>query len=575
MQPAAIGPYKIERELGRGGMGEVYLAHDARLDRHVAVKALPPHMAQEPERLARFQREARVLASLNHPNIAAIYGLEEADAHQYLILEFIDGETLADRLVNGPVPVDEALSLARQIAEALEAAHEKGIIHRDLKPGNVMINQNGQVKVLDFGLARTAEGPVSSTNVTAKPDSATVTTPARHSPTIPGAIMGTAGYMSPEQVRGEVVDARSDVFSLGVVLWEMVTGRRLFAADTELEELRLILSGPIEPPDQVEPSVPEPLGRVAMRALERDKHKRFASARDFARALATECGDLHFDVDECAAFMKDRFASKMESTRKLFEAAAATVSEAEVEEAARAYRDSRQHDEKGKTPARPRVAAAKSPKVSANKLPQVSASKLPKASANKLKPVGASARKLPLVETDTEAQVPVAPAPTGERPAVKNLLVVGALAIVVAVGALVVWKLAGGAPVAEEGGLGPVTPDIAAIPGAGGPEDEPDTPADVPPQKAADSRPGDSRTSEPKTPSKAKGEVTLVLLPEGTVTKGKQELGRGMMMTFSLPVGTHLVTVVGPDGVKRKLSLPVQQGKNKPLKLQVAELPAQ
>lgn len=291
MQPAAIGPYKIERELGRGGMGEVYLAHDARLDRHVAVKALPPHMAQEPERLARFQREAKVLASLNHPNIAAIYGLEEADAHQYLILEFIDGETLADRLVNGPVPVDEALSLARQIAEALEAAHEKGIIHRDLKPGNVMINQNGQVKVLDFGLARTADGPVSSTNVTAKADSPTVTTPARHSPTIPGAIMGTAGYMSPEQARGKPVDKRSDIFSFGCVLYEMLTGAGPFPGETVTDSLGAILHR--EPNWAILPAnTPPRVRELLARCLAKDRRNRLqdiGDARiDLERAISAQ-----------------------------------------------------------------------------------------------------------------------------------------------------------------------------------------------------------------------------------------------------------------------------------------------
>ncbi|MCC6335597.1 MAG: protein kinase [Myxococcales bacterium] len=563
-----IGKYDVLAQLTSGGMAELCLgctAGPGGFRKYVVLKRILPDAANDEVFVQMFLDEARITAAFSHANIAQVFDLgEDRKSGLYVAMEFIPGQNLNEVVEAcarqaAVLPLGFSVAVVHDCALALHYAHTfklptgepSPVIHRDVAQKNVMVTYEGQVKLLDFGIAK-AKNALSRTKA--------------------GTVKGTAGYMSPEQVRGEVVDARSDVFSLGVVLWEMVTGRRLFAADTELEELRLILSGPIEPPDQVEPSVPEPLGRVAMRALERDKHKRFASARDFARALATECGDLLFDVDERAAFMKDRFASKMESTRKLFEAAAATVSEAEVEEAARAYRDSRQHDEKGKTPARPRVAAAKSPKASANKLPQVSASKLPKVSANKLKPVGASARKLPLVETDTEAQVPVAPAPTGERPAVKSPLVVGALAIVVAVGALVAWKLAGGAPVAEEG---PVTPDIAAIPGAGGPEDEPDPPADVPPQKAADSRPGDSRTSEPKTPSKVKGEVTLVLLPEGTVTKGKQELGRGMMMTFSLPVGTHLVTVVGPDGVKRKLSLPVQQGKNKPLKLQVAELPAQ
>lgn len=234
MHPAAIGPYRIERELGRGGMGEVYLARDTRLDRLVAIKALPAHLAQDPDRLARFQREAKVLASLNHPGIGAIYGLEEAGGHQYLILEYVEGETLADRLARGPIPVDEALPLAKQIAEALEIAHEKSVIHRDLKPGNVMVTPEGVAKVLDFGLARTAEGAPSTTNAPALADSPTVTSPARyaHSPTIPGVIMGSAGYMSPEQARGKPVDKRSDIFSFGCVFYEMLTGSQPFRGET-------------------------------------------------------------------------------------------------------------------------------------------------------------------------------------------------------------------------------------------------------------------------------------------------------------------------------------------------------
>jgi len=238
MPPATIGPFQIQRELGRGGMGEVFLAHDPRLDRQVAIKSLPAHLSTDPDRLARFQREAKVLASLNHPGIGAIYGLEEAGGHQYLVLEYIEGETLADRLVSGAIPVDEALSIAKQVAEALEVAHEKGVIHRDLKPANVMVTPDGVVKVLDFGLARTAEGAPSSTNAPAAPDSPTLQV---RSPTIPGAIMGTAGYMSPEQARGKPVDKRSDIFSFGCVLYEMVTGLGPFPGETVTDSLGAIL----------------------------------------------------------------------------------------------------------------------------------------------------------------------------------------------------------------------------------------------------------------------------------------------------------------------------------------------
>ncbi len=262
-------------------MGEVYLARDTRLDRAVAIKALPGHLSQDPDRLARFQREAKVLASLNHPGIGAIYGLEEAGGHQYLVLEFIEGETLAERLVSGAIPVDEALPIARQIAEALEAAHEKGVVHRDLKPGNVMVTHEGVVKVLDFGLARTAEGSPSTTNMAAaRADSPTLTSPAPiHSPTIPGAIMGTAGYMSPEQARGKPVDKRSDIFSFGCVLYEMLAGVGPFPGETVTDSLGAILHR--EPDWSLIPArTPERIRELLRNCLAKDRKNRLHDIGD-------------------------------------------------------------------------------------------------------------------------------------------------------------------------------------------------------------------------------------------------------------------------------------------------------
>jgi len=238
MQPTAIGPFKIVREIGRGGMGEVFLAVDTRLDRQVAIKAMPEHLAADANRLARFEREAKLLASLSHPGIAAIHGLEEVGERRYLILEFIDGPTLAERLEDGAIAIEEALTIAKQIAEALEAAHEKGIVHRDLKPANVMMTSAGVVKVLDFGLARTEDAPASSIAMRVLADSPTIATPPlAHSPTIPGVIMGTAGYMSPEQARGKAVDKRSDIFSFGCVLYEMLTGSMPFRGETAADSI--------------------------------------------------------------------------------------------------------------------------------------------------------------------------------------------------------------------------------------------------------------------------------------------------------------------------------------------------
>jgi serine/threonine protein kinase len=214
----SVGQYEIVAALGAGGMGEVYRAKDAKLGREVALKILPASFTNDPDRVARFRREAQVLASLNHPHIAQIYGLEEANGTQFLVLELVDGESLDRRIARGPVPVDEGLAIAKQIAEALEAAHEKGIIHRDLKPANIALTKDGQVKVLDFGLAKAVEAMSASVDPVNSP---TMTSPAMM--TGVGVILGTAAYMSPEQAKGRAADKRSDVWAFGCVLFEMLT----------------------------------------------------------------------------------------------------------------------------------------------------------------------------------------------------------------------------------------------------------------------------------------------------------------------------------------------------------------
>src|SRR5438105_9564171 len=223
-----LGPYEIVSALGAGGMGEVYRARDTKLGRDVALKIIPEAFALDADRRARFQREAQVLASLNHPHIAAIHGFEDSGPTHALVLELVEGETLADRIAQGPIPIDEALPIARQIAEALEAAHEQGIVHRDLKPANIKVRDDGAVKVLDFGLAKARDRGAESSGID-------VTVQAMNSPTMGspamsrvGVILGTAAYMSPEQARGKAVDKRTDVWAFGAVLYEMLTGKRAF-----------------------------------------------------------------------------------------------------------------------------------------------------------------------------------------------------------------------------------------------------------------------------------------------------------------------------------------------------------
>ncbi|MHC4976454.1 MAG: protein kinase domain-containing protein, partial [Planctomycetota bacterium] len=272
--PQSIGPYEVLREIGRGGMGVVYLAHDSRLDRDVAIKSLPEHFAQDPDRLARFEREAKTLASLNHPNIAGILSIEEAEGAKYLILEHVDGQTLADRLDRGPLPVDEAIEICAQIAEGIEAAHDAGVIHRDLKPANVKIDSEGRAKVLDFGLARTEELSSSGSSMS---QLQTLTTP--HSPTSPGAILGTAPYMSPEQARGRRVDKRSDIWSFGVILYECLAGASPFIGETASDSIGAILHKDVDL-SRIPTDTPRNVRRLIERCLSRDKAMRLRDIGD-------------------------------------------------------------------------------------------------------------------------------------------------------------------------------------------------------------------------------------------------------------------------------------------------------
>jgi eukaryotic-like serine/threonine-protein kinase len=247
----------------------VYRARDTKLDREVAIKVLPELFVSDPERVARFQREAKTLAAMNHPHIGSIYGLEDADGVRALVLELVEGPTLADRIAQGAIPLDEALPIARQIAEALEAAHEAGIIHRDLKPANIKLRPDGTVKVLDFGLAKALEPTsASSANVTASP---TITTPAIM--TGIGMILGTAAYMSPEQAKGRPADKRSDIWAFGCVLFEMLTAKRAFEGEDISDTLAAILRG--EPDWSALPSdLPGQVRAIVMRCLRKDRKAR-------------------------------------------------------------------------------------------------------------------------------------------------------------------------------------------------------------------------------------------------------------------------------------------------------------
>jgi serine/threonine protein kinase len=261
-----IGVYTVQGLLGKGGMGEVYRAIDTNLKRQVALKVLPAPVASDSERVARFQREAEVLASLNHSNIAAVYGLERADGAAALVMELVDGPTLADRVARGALPLDQVLAIAVQVADALEAAHERGIVHRDLKPANIKVRPDGAVKLLDFGLAKALEPPAHSYD----PLLPTITSPALLTGT--GMILGTAAYMAPEQARGESVTKRADIWAFGCVLYELLTGRRAFAGATVAETLSAVL---LKEPDWtlLPRETPAAVLRLLRRALQKPERQ--------------------------------------------------------------------------------------------------------------------------------------------------------------------------------------------------------------------------------------------------------------------------------------------------------------
>ncbi len=312
MPPSAgtkLGSYEVLAQIGAGGMGEVYQAHDTKLGRDVAIKVLPEAFAHDPERLSRFQREAKLLASLNHPNIATIHGLEESNGTHYLVMELVSGENLAQRLKrDGAVPVEESLTIAKQIAEALEAAHEKGIIHRDLKPANVKLTPEGKVKVLDFGLAKAFAGDASTEDIGNSPTLSMAAT-------MQGVILGTAAYMSPEQAKGKAVDKRTDIWAFGAVLYELLTGKQAFHGEDVSDILGAVLR--MEPDwSRLPENTPPAIHRLLHRCLQKDRRQRLQDATD-----------VRFEIEDTIAAPKDSGATQAApaSTSKLLLAVAAVL----------------------------------------------------------------------------------------------------------------------------------------------------------------------------------------------------------------------------------------------------------
>ena len=297
-----LGPYEIIAPIGAGAMGEVYRARDTRLDRTVAIKVLPESLANDADRLQRFEQEARVLSALNHLNLLAIYDVGTQDGTHYLVSEFLEGQTLRDEMETGSLPQRKVSDYALKIANGLAAAHDKGIVHRDLKPENIFITRDDHVKILDFGLAKLSQ-EVGSLNAS----NATLTSPAL---TAAGTVMGTVGYMSPEQVRGQVVDSRSDIFSLGAILYEMATGKRAFKGDSGVETMNAILKE--DPPEfdaaSASSKISPGFDRIIRHCLEKNPANRFQSARDLGFAISALSG--HGFQRNCSHQFRQRRAEK-------------------------------------------------------------------------------------------------------------------------------------------------------------------------------------------------------------------------------------------------------------------------
>ncbi len=317
-----LNHYTITAVLGAGGMGEVWRATDEKLGREVALKVLPAEFAEDPDRMARFEREAKVLASLNHPNIATLYGLESVESGTgtcsvFLAMELVEGEDLSERIARGAIPVDEAIPIALQIAEAVEVAHEQGIVHRDLKPANIKISDEGTVKVLDFGLAKAWETEGTDLSSSFSP---TIT---RHA-TVEGVILGTAAYMSPEQARGKKVDRRADIWAFGVVLWEMLTGHKLFEGETVSDVLAAVLTREVDL-EALPIATPVSIKRMLARCLARDPKNRLQWIGDARLDLKDEAGEEYSPGEAVGAATRGRLLPWLAAAVLAVVAVAATV----------------------------------------------------------------------------------------------------------------------------------------------------------------------------------------------------------------------------------------------------------
>ena len=562
VQGKKIGQYELLAQLTVGGMSQLFLGASTDGDgprQLVVIKRIQPDSASDENFISMFLDEARITASFNHPSITRVLDLGEDDGRLFVAMELIAGANLNDVFdacasQQEVLPMGFSAAVIHDCATALHYAHtfrtpagvDGSVIHRDVAQKNIMVTYDGEVKLLDFGIAK-VRNAISRTKA--------------------GTVKGTAGYMSPEQVRGEVVDPRSDVFSLGIVLWEMITGRRLFSAGSEAEEMRLILTRPIEAPHDVADWIPESLSKVAMRALARKKEERFASAREFARALEIQCPELLYDDEQRMEFMHKLFTARIAATEALNEAA--------------------------RHPDQPALLATAVEGLEAHALAVPPSSPPgPKVSGprrNKNAPAHTSPEEEGLLLLALEADR------LGERPRRRPLPNLS-MPFFVVITVLICVGLAYQIFVVERR---PTRSGLQRFPGDPIEKDD-----DVPTTAEAKPRfelPGvDTHSKQPPQPQRAdepvatvfipapvlrveksplekrgaRGEVTLALFPEASVFRGSEKLGSGNLMNFALPAGQHRLTVVGADGVEHSLPLIVSAGKNKPQRFRLEDLPA-
>ncbi len=564
-----IGKYEVLAQLSIGGMAELFLAFTAGpggFRKYVVVKRILPDVKGDEQFVKMFLDEARITAALSHPNIAQVFDLGEEEDGLYLAMEFISGQNLnqvasACNRAKRTIPLGFSCTVARDVLNALHYAHtftdpvgrSYPVIHRDVAQKNVMVTYDGTTRLLDFGIAK-VRGKLGRTGQ--------------------GMVKGTTGYMSPEQVRGEEIDGRSDIFSAGVMLHEMLSGQRLFSAPTEVEEMKLILEEPIPKLHALNELVPEAVSDVVARALARERADRFGTARDMARALEKACGPILFDQEQIAVLMKELFEKKMAATRALLESAG--ESKAEAQQLAHAAVGQLKGDagmdfEESVVGRRPGARVNGKPKARVKAQPD-----LPR--DTNVRPT------LPAPDTKVEGGVA-----GGEEARSGRWGTVAALAVAVIIvgGGFGVWKLVFALPPAAEDRLDPSAAEAKPLPlwqdprlgvfGESAATDGGPTAAGATPsgQGTAGAQTADAESGGKKQRKAAEGTLTLITIPEATVLRGKRELGKTPLFNQALPAGTHLLRLRGPDGKTRVLSTPIKAGENTAFRVVLAELPSE